>query len=155
MREDYQLVLGREEEHILRRKIWAVTLTAWISMVALYLALPLWTDYYMTSPFGSKFGSKLMIDQYFSVTVMYAFPFLKSIQSTLFWCFSRDKSGSRRCCVQPRALLRQICHDVLWFLFSLLMILLITSSCMALRLQYDDPQIDYDLPVLFRVLSGN
>ena len=152
MREDYRLVLGREEEQMLRRKIWAVTLTAWISMVALYLALPLWTEYYLTS----NYFFKAMVDQLFVCpTGMIVFPFLKAIQSTVLRCFSRDKSGSRRCCVQPRALLRQICHDILRFLFSVLMICLICFPCIVLRMQSDDPQTYYSFSELFTTFAGN
>merc|ERR1712032_1054897 len=39
MRDNYRLVLGREEEHVLRREIRAVTLSSWIYMVMMYLVL--------------------------------------------------------------------------------------------------------------------
>ena len=134
MRQDYHLVLGREEEHVLRREIWAVTLAAWIYMVVLYLALP------RVFAWGQGFVENSLV-----FILCYAgYGFLKTILSALFSCFSPDKSGSSHCSVRPRALLRKICHDVLWYLFSLLMISAVVLFCCGIQF-YSDPHVSEDM----------
>ena len=112
MREAYSLVLGRDEEHALRREIWAVWLAAWIFMVLVYFAFPIYlarTSWIMANAEGYA-----MV--YFYVS---GFTFFKAILNTMFWWFSPDmsKSGSRRC----SALLQRICHEILWSLLSFVM----------------------------------
>ena len=120
MRENYQLVLGREEEQVLRREIWAVTLSSWIFMVMAYLTLLQVGPNVVTSA-HSDVTFRLLFAIY--VSVIAAFTVFKRILSLVFWCCAPAQSSSKnRCSIRPRALLRRLCHDILFTLLSFLMI---------------------------------
>ena len=120
MRENYQLVLGREEEQVLRREIWAVTLSAWIFMVMAYLLLQPAALYLTTVPSSS---ANKLVENSAVILFIAGFTVFKHILSLVFWCCAPAQSGStNRCSVRPRALLRRLCHDILFSLLSLLMV---------------------------------
>ena len=126
MRQDYHLVLGREEEHVLRREIWAVTLTAWIFMVVLYLILIIYISEVMY--FGLQGGDFQQI-----FVLMLGYGLLKVILITVFSVFSSDKSGSCHCSVRPRANLRRMCRDCLCCLCSTVMMTLVAFACTVIQ----------------------
>ena len=112
-------MLGREEEHVLRREIRAVTLSSWIFMVMIYLVLQE----------GSLFITAAQSDIAFeySITIkifpIVGFTVFKRILSLLFWCCDPAQSGStNRCSIRPRALLRRLCHDILFTLLSFMIL---------------------------------
>ena len=135
MRENYQLVLGREEEHVLRREIWAVTLSSWIFMVMAYLTL-LHVGPNLVTSAHSDVTFRLLFAIY--VSVIAAFTVFKRILSLVFWCCAPAQSSSKnRCSIRPRALLRRLCHDILFTLLSCLTITVAVTSCIFLGAYFD------------------
>ena len=135
MRENYQLVLGREEEQVLRREIWAVTLSAWIFMVMAYLLLQPAALYLTTVPSSS---ANKLVENSAVILFIAGFTVFKHILSLVFWCCAPAQSGStNRCSVRPRALLRRLCHNILFSLLSLLMIVGAVFFCVSTQLTFD------------------
>ena len=122
MREQYDLVLGRKEENVLRREILAATLGAWTAMVAGYVGTSITAELYLTSPTSAQsnlwwvFGTLLFL--------LVGFSIVKVSLSTIFWYFSSDmsKSKSRRCSVCARSLLRKMCHNILSVTLSFVLV---------------------------------
>ena len=135
MRETYQLVLGQEEENVLRREIWAVTLSSWIFMVMAYLLLQPAALYLTTVPSSS---ANKLVENSAVILFIAGFTVFKHILSLVFWCCAPAQSGStNRCSVRPRALLRRLCHDILFTLLSCLTITVAVTSCVLLGAYFD------------------
>ena len=118
MRENYQLVLGREEEQVLRREIWAVTLSAWIFMVMAYLLLQPAALYLTTVPSSS---ANKLVENSAVILFIAGFTVFKRILSLVFWCCAPTESGSRFRSNRQTVLLRRMCHDILWTLLSVVL----------------------------------
>ena len=144
MRENYQLVLGREEEDVLRREIWAVTLGAWIFMLMMYPLFQVATPYiFTTSAFDSSgaYGIAVTCGYIFFVA---GFTVFKHILSLVLWCCAPAQSGSKnRCSIRPRALLRRLCHDIWYTLLSFLIISGAVGMCRVIQRSFD-PRIAFD-----------
>ena len=134
MRENYQLVLGREEEQVLRREIWAVTLSSWIFMVMMYLVFQL------AAPFLATVRHSNLVEMEFAfyVSLIAAFAVFKRILSLVFWCCAPAQSSSKnRCSIRPRALLRRLCRDILFTLLSFLIMSGAVGTCVIIQYMFD------------------
>ena len=132
MKENYQLVLGSEEEHALRREIWAVTLSSWIFMVSLYVMFQPWSLLF-TAPL-SVVSSKALFET--GMFLIAGFTIVKRIMSSVFWCCAPTQS-TNRCSIRPRALLHRLCHDVLFTFLSFLTILGAVVICAFIEVTFD------------------
>ena len=143
MREQYDLVLGRKEETVLRREILATTLAAWTVMVTGYVGMSIIMELVVTSPTsGQSFSSFVVLGLF----LFMGFQIIKASLTTIFWYFSSDmsKSESRRCSVCARPLLGKMCHDILSVTLSFLLIYSLFLMCMmsqALSSTHDDDRI--------------
>merc|ERR1719201_3083160 len=118
MRDNYQLVLGRREEHVLRREIWAVSLSAWIFMVVTYLAFP---HLILHRKVAAHSEVRWELEFLLWIGLVAGFTVFKHILSTVFWCCTPAQSSSTKRC-RPRNLLCRLFFDILWSILSLSMI---------------------------------
>merc|ERR1712032_1624041 len=66
------------------------------------------------------------------------FTVFKRILSLVFWCCAPAQSGSKnRCSIRPRALLRRLCHDILFSLLSFLMVFGAVITFAGTQLTFD------------------
>ena len=148
MKERYDLVLGRKEEDILRREIWAATLGAWTCMLTSYVVTPTVTELLLVTP--GKIGP-IMIVSY--VLNMCGFQIIKAILSTMFWYFSPDmsKSESRGCSVCARSLVRKTCYDILWITLSFVLVSTLVSLWSMPQYVLSTPNDRKPMPLEFLV----
>ena len=148
MREQYELVLGRKEEKILRREIWAATLGAWIYMVTQYVGFPPFRELAVTS---RAMGETYVILS--SVLQVVGFPLIKGILSTMFLYFSPDmsKSESRGCSVCARSLVRKTCYDILWITLSFVLVSTLVSLWSMPQYVLSTPNDRKPMPLEFLV----
>ena len=138
MNKNYQLVLGRKEEKVLRREIRAVTCSAWIFMITQYLILSSTAMHQITRSTQSDESSLSALSSIsFYFLGIAGFAVFKPIMSSVFWCCAQAKPGSTRCSLKPRALLQRLYHDIWVTLGSYVTITGVVLICSVLAVEFN------------------